>query len=144
MDSITTDDVEKTPLINLSNLDTKWFAQLWWIFIMQHVKINTWFCFHTYTRDIFRVEKFVLLLHNYARIALLNYLAKWRLTARNRNVSKLQDSAIWFFNGSEIWQANRRQRCRYACQMLVRYDHHNFQSLGLGASRDLTLRRLTA
>ena len=45
-----------------------------------------------------------------------------------------------FSNCAEIWQAPRQQRCRDACQISERYNHHNIQSSGFEASQDLTVR----
>ena len=40
-----------------------------------------------------------------------------RLTRANREVSKLRGSGLNDTNCSEIWQASRQQRCRYACEI---------------------------
>ena len=66
-----------------------------------------------------------------------------RLTGRYREVWKLRDSDLDFFNRSEIWQAHRQQRCRYTSAILERCDHYNFQSRSFQHSRDLAVRRLT-
>ena len=70
--------------------------------------------------------------------------ADGRLTVRFREASKPRDSCLDFSNRSEIWQAPRKQRCRDACQILVRCDHYNNQSGGFEISGDLTVRRPSA
>ena len=65
--------------------------------------------------------------------------ADGRLTARSQEVSKPRDSGLDFSDRSEIWQAPRQERCRYACHISERYDH-DIQSRGFETSRALAVR----
>ena len=69
--------------------------------------------------------------------------ADGRLTERFREFSKRRDLGLDFPNRSEILQAPRQLRCRYAGQILERYGHYNTQSHGF-VTWDLAVRRLTA
>ena len=70
--------------------------------------------------------------------------AEERLTARSLEVSKPRDSSLFFSNSSQIKQAPRQQRCRDACQISERCDHHSSKSCGFDNFRDLAVRHTSA
>ena len=65
-----------------------------------------------------------------------------RLIVRSREVSKPRYLYLYLSDGSEIWQAQRQQCCRYACQISKQCDNLNCQSPGFEDSRDLAIKRL--
>ena len=64
-----------------------------------------------------------------------------RLTVRSSEVSKPQESGLYYSSCSEIWLATRQRHCRDACRISELCDHYTIQSRGgFETSPDLTVR----